>query len=208
MSAATMIACSGDEIMLGKHSFLGPIDPQFILNTPLGARVVSAQNIEDQFERAQEECADPVKIGAWIPILNQYGPDMLQKCHHASKLCKSLTNGWLQAYMFQGESDSKKKAKKIAEWLASHKHFRTHGRHISREELKSKGMKITCLEQDEELQDLVLSVFHSTTLTFDNSPSVKIVENHYGKAFVKMNAMQMQIQGVPIIPANAPKPPS
>ena len=27
MSAATMLACSGDKIVMGKHSFLGPIDP-------------------------------------------------------------------------------------------------------------------------------------------------------------------------------------
>src|SRR5208337_1766644 len=33
MSAATMIACAGDAIVLGKHSFLGPIDPQLMLNT-------------------------------------------------------------------------------------------------------------------------------------------------------------------------------
>ena len=33
MSAATMLACSANTIMMGKHSFLGPIDPQFILAT-------------------------------------------------------------------------------------------------------------------------------------------------------------------------------
>jgi ClpP class serine protease len=27
MSAATMIACAADVIVMGKHSFLGPIDP-------------------------------------------------------------------------------------------------------------------------------------------------------------------------------------
>jgi len=27
MSAATMLACAADEIIMGKHSFIGPIDP-------------------------------------------------------------------------------------------------------------------------------------------------------------------------------------
>ena len=31
MSAATMIACTADEIVMGKHSFLGPTDPQLLL---------------------------------------------------------------------------------------------------------------------------------------------------------------------------------
>lgn len=30
MSAATMLACSANRIIMGKHSFLGPIDPQLI----------------------------------------------------------------------------------------------------------------------------------------------------------------------------------
>lgn len=32
MSAGTMIACAGKEIVMGNHSSLGPIDPQFNLN--------------------------------------------------------------------------------------------------------------------------------------------------------------------------------
>ena len=33
MSAATMIACAANEILMGKHSFLGPTDPQIVLST-------------------------------------------------------------------------------------------------------------------------------------------------------------------------------
>lgn len=203
MSAATMIACAADEIVLGKHSFLGPTDPQFILSTPLGQRIVTAQNIVDQFERAQKECADPSKIGAWIPILSQYGPDLLQKCQHASELSKSLITGWLASYMFKGQPDARKKARRIANWLASHKRFRTHGRHLCREDLRKNGLdKIVDLESDPILQDLALSLFHATTQTFDMSPAVKIIENHLGRAFVKMVGVTMSAPKPPV-----PKPP-
>src|SRR6266542_2853057 len=83
MSAATMISCAGDRIVMGKHSFLGPIDPQFIFNTAVGQRAVSAEAIREQFALAQKECTDPAKLGAWIPMLSQYGPDILVKCQHA-----------------------------------------------------------------------------------------------------------------------------
>lgn len=56
MSAATMIACAADEIVMGKHSFLGPTDPQLPLATALGMRLVPAQAILDQFDKAQHEC--------------------------------------------------------------------------------------------------------------------------------------------------------
>ena len=79
MSAATMIACAADEIMMGKHSFLGPTDPQFLLTTPLGVRSVPAQAVLDQFEKAKRECADPAKLSAWLPMLAQYGPSSCGK---------------------------------------------------------------------------------------------------------------------------------
>ncbi len=129
MSAATMIACAADEIVLGKHSFLGPIDPQLILTTPLGPRMVPAENILQQFEQAKEECKDPVKLGAWLPMFNQYGPDLLVSCENARALSKKLVRGWLEEWMFKGERDRKTKARRIADWLSNHGYFKSHGRH-------------------------------------------------------------------------------
>lgn len=61
MSAATMISCAADEIVMGKHSFVGPTDPQMLLATQLGMRSVPAQAVLDQFDRAQADCANPAR---------------------------------------------------------------------------------------------------------------------------------------------------
>lgn len=87
--------------------------------------------------------------------------------------------------MFQGETDASHKAKQTAKWLANHQHFKSHNRHISRDVLQERNLKILQLEDDEKLQDLCLSVFHATTHTFTGTPSAKIVENHTGRAFIK-----------------------
>lgn len=184
MSAATMIACAGDEILMGKHSFLGPIDPQISIDTPLGPRWEPAQTILDQFEQAKEECSDPAKMAAWHPMLNQFGPGLLIRCKHASELSKSLVQSWLEQYMFKARRDRKKHAKSIANWLCDHSHFKTHGRRISRNQIKDRGMEVKYLEENQTEQDHVLSVFHSTTHTFDGTSVVKIIENHAGRAFI------------------------
>lgn len=95
MSAATMVACSADRILMGKHSFLGPIDPQMVLNSPFGPMMVPAEAILEQFKRAKEECQDPAKLGAWIPMLSQYGPALLVQCEHARDLARALVATWL-----------------------------------------------------------------------------------------------------------------
>jgi ClpP class serine protease len=61
MSAATMLACSANRIVMGKHSFLGPIDPQFIIQTELGRASVPAHAIEEQFELAKRE----IQLKGW-----------------------------------------------------------------------------------------------------------------------------------------------
>ncbi len=185
MSAATMISCAADRIVMGKHSFLGPIDPQLVLHTALGARMVAADAIIDQFDRAVTECQDPKKLMAWAPMLQQYGPDLLQHCENVVALSRTLVTEWLQTYMFKRRPDRVEKAAKISEWLAAHGNHKTHGRHLSREQLKEQGLCIDNLEKDQELQDLVLSIFHATTLTFTMSAAAKIIENHSGRAFVK-----------------------
>jgi hypothetical protein len=204
MSAATMLACACNEIVMGKHSSLGPIDPQFILATGAGPQAVPAQAILDQFEMAKEECKDPQKLGTWIPILQQYGPGLLVQSRNALKLSDTLVHEWLREHMFAGDKDAEGKAAKIAAFLNNHEHFKSHGRYIPRDKLEKLGVRVVELEKDQKLQDLVLACYHSATHTFSYAPHVvKLFENNLGKAFVKME------QSFQIIPqlVKLPNPP-
>ena len=163
------------------------------MGTPLGPRTVAAQAIKSQFEFIRRECADPTKIAAFVPMLNQYGPDLLQLCENAIDLSRTLVQRWLAGFMFSGEPDGEAKASHIASWLADHKHQKTHGRFLNRDVLRAQGLRITDLEADQQLQDLVLSVFHATTHTFDNSTTVKIIENNRGRAYMKAIQPQMPV---------------
>ena len=190
MSAATMIACAADEIALGKHSFLGPTDPQILLPTPLGVRLVPAQAVLDQFDRAQQECADPAKLSAWLPTLNQYGPDLLVQCENALSMSRELVKTWLETYMFKELADRSARARSVADWLADHKNFKSHGRHLSRAEVEKNRLMVFRLEDDETFQDMSLSVFHAATHTFTGTTAAKIVESHTGRAFIKHQVVQ------------------
>lgn len=196
MSAATMISCAADQIVMGRHSFIGPIDPQFSLQTGLGPRFVPAQAIVDQFAKATAECQDPNKIRAWLPMLTQYGPDLLVACENATKLSKNLVSNWLENYMFKDEQTAANKAQSIADWMADHNEFKAHGRPISREMARDKGMNIVDLEDDQFLQDAVLSVYHATSHTFGHSIVAKIVENHLGKAYMENLSVQQVFPGI------------
>lgn len=58
MSAATMMAMAADEIVMGAHSQLGPIDPQLTIGTPEGPRSAPAAAIREQFDEAAKDLAE------------------------------------------------------------------------------------------------------------------------------------------------------
>lgn len=195
MSAATMWTFACNVIVMGKHSQLGPIDPQMI--SP--AWQAPARAILKQFEQARGECKDPALLGAWMPILQQYGPALIQQCEAAEALAKRLAREWLEKYMFAGAYDAAKKAEHIASYFANYEIHQSHSLGIDREQAKGQGLLVDDLETDQALQDAVLSVHHATMHTF-NGPSIKIVENHLGRAYVKMTqqvVFQMPMPGQP-----------
>lgn len=200
MSAATMLACAGDRIVMGKHSSLGPIDPQFLLATPSGTMAHPAQAILDQFDLAKDECKDPQLLGAWMPILPQYGPSLLLQCMNALDLAENLVAEWLRTWMLapQGRDKAARKARAIARTLSNHAKFKSHGRPIHRDAARGMGLVVDNLEDDQVLQDLVLTVYHATMHTFGATTAAKIIENQLGRAFVKMQVVpNMQFQLAP-----------
>ena len=188
MSAATMIACSGSSIVMGKHSNIGPVDPQLIINGPTGQTSNPAKAIIDQFYKALKEVNNPDKQ-AWAILLNQYGPSIITQCENYIQMSEALVRDWLARFMFKDMKDSEQKesiVNKIAAFLANHDNFKSHGRHISREKAEKMGLRIEHLEDDADFQDFVLSVFHATTHAFSSTPAMKIIENQKVKAFIKI----------------------
>lgn len=205
MSAATMLACSSNRIVMARHSFLGPIDPQIILRGPNGPQSYPAQAILEQFDQAKEECQDPQVLGTWMPILGQYGPSLLVQCQNAKDLARRLVGRWIFQYMFGGDKKRRRKATGIAQKLSNHKRFLSHSRHIDREKARKLGLVVDDLEADQRLQDLVLAVYHATSHTFAGTTAVKIIENHRGRAFIKKERQQ-QVQLVKAAPAQPTQP--
>ncbi|MCF6332073.1 MAG: ATP-dependent Clp protease proteolytic subunit [Draconibacterium sp.] len=175
MSAGTMIPFSGKEIVMGKHSSLGPIDPQ-VGNMP-------AEAVIGEFEQAKRDIlANPKAAGYWQFILQKYHSTFLTSCSQAIELSKILAKEWLLGNMCDGDES---KCDTILELFSSHKETKMHARHIGIDRCKESGLKITNIEGDQKFQDLLLTVHHAFMHTFSASAAIKIIENHEGNAFIE-----------------------
>ena len=185
MSAATMIACAADEIIMGKQSAIGPIDPQIFF----GNHSAPAQSLLDDFEKAKEEVSsNPNLAPLWVSKMRDYPPGIFNICENTINVAKEKVTTWISQYMFKKRKGSREDAEKIAEWLGDANFHRTHGHPISYDEALRRGLKVSRLEDDNKLQDLVMSIFHATSMTFVSTPCVKIIENQFGKGlFTRIN---------------------
>lgn len=187
MSAATMLCCACDEIIMAKHSALGPIDPQMGVTGSNGAGYfIPVQAILDEFKQAKTEVtSNPNLATLWVNRINSYPHGFFKKCEDTIKLAKTMVESWLAVHMFQGVNSNT--ANSIASWLSDASQHLTHGRPINLDTATSKGMIINPLEADQTLQDLVLSIFHATMTTFDVTPCVKLIENQDGKGWYNIS---------------------
>jgi hypothetical protein len=110
--------------------------------------------------------------------------------------------------MFAGDADAATKAETASKWFADFNFFKSHGRRVSRDDVKKLDLKVTELEEDSELQDLVLSVHHATRHTFSNTGTTKIIENHNGHAYIEQLQQIQVVSGPPQQPAPPGQPQS
>lgn len=184
MSVATMISCACDKIIMGKHSALGPIDPQITISTQTGHYTAPAQSILDEFELAKKEVTtNPDTAPIWIRRIDKYPIGFLQICDNTIKLSKQIVREWLKCYMLKNSVNKEKIANEISEWLGDTNFHKSHGRPIGIKELISHGMEVEPLEADDDLQDKVLSVFHAAMATHEFTDCTKFIENQNGKGY-------------------------
>ncbi len=178
MSAGTMIACCGKEIIMGKQSSLGPTDPQI--------RGLPAHGVLEEFDTARREVLlNNNEILLWREIISKYHPTFLGECKKAIDLSSELVIDWLKTGMFRECGDAEVVAKNIVKkHLNNHSSSKTHDRHFSLKTCKEFGLKVVDLESNQELQDKVLSIHHATIHSINILNALKIIQSQVNAPWV------------------------
>jgi len=183
MSAGTMISMAADRIVMARHSQLGPIDPQMPMP---GGRSYSARAISDQFEQAKAEiAADPSAARAWAPILATLGPGLVKEATNNLEYSERMVANWLKSYMLSGSADAETEAARIAHYFADNAQHKSHGRRIGRDEARDQGLVVEDLEDNQDAQEAVLTMYHLMTIWFEQTLVTKMIWSSKGLTWVK-----------------------
>lgn len=177
MSAGTMMACACNQIHMGEHSSLGPIDPQF--------NGISTHGVLEEFQKAIEEVKkDPKVLPMYRLLIEKYHPTFLGDCEKAITLSSEFVGEWLKTGMFRNDENKDEIVAHILDKLNNHSETKQHDRHLDIDYIKSIGLRVAKLEE-EPLQDATLSVHHAFILTFSQTSATKIIESASGSCFIK-----------------------
>ncbi len=195
MSAGTMIACSCKEIVMGRQSSLGPIDPQY--------GVISAANLLSEVRKAKAEISSNPNLALfWNPILSKITPSFLERCEWALQDQNEFLDSTLAQNMFLdlNESDRLAKIEAVRSVFANNE-GRAHNTHIQYQKCFDAGLNVVRLEDDQTFQDLVLTVHHCYMHTLSNTGAFKVIENHLGRAIVRVQQTHVHLVQQPTVVA-------
>ena len=121
----------------------------------------------------------------WKEIIKQYRPSFVGECDNVVKMSHELVKGWLQDCMFKDSESKEQKAQVVMGELASHDASKVHDRHYDFVKCKELGLNVTALEENQDLQEVVLSLYHCYLLSIYRLPSaVKFIESQHGESFI------------------------
>jgi ATP-dependent protease ClpP protease subunit len=185
MSAGTMIALAADNIIMGRQSQLGPIDPQFII----GNGAVSAYSIKAQFEAAKADIVgnptNPSYAHLWAPILQSMGLGLYQQAITALKHSEDLVRDWLKARMFKNNPNANNLADAAGKYFNDASTHMSHGKRIDRAAARAQNLNIEDLETNQDLQEAVLTLYHLVTIAIEKGPTVKVLASSTGRQYIK-----------------------
>lgn len=184
-SAGTIIAMSGDEIIMDEMSALGPIDAQITTN----GKTFSAHAFLEGLDKIKQEVIDKNELNrAYIPILQGISPGEIQHCQNALDFAKNIVSSWLEIYKFgpwdkhssNGQpvtpEEKKQRATEIADELCNHSLWLSHGRSIKIDDLTRMRLRITDLNEHPELKEAVRRYYSLLRMSFENTNIYKLYE--------------------------------
>lgn len=197
-SAGTIMVLSGDNILMTETGSLGPIDAQI----KIGRSVVSAY---DYMEWTREKHEEAERVGKLNPfdavMIAQISPGELESVNYALKYAEDLVVDWLVRYKFKNwkvtetrkipvtDDMKSKRANEIAAELLNHAKWRIHGRSIKASDLRAIGLRITKVDEDEKLRDVVYRIQTVCRLLFSSTNTYKIFATEKGKIFKRAVAV-------------------
>ena len=209
MSAGTILALSGDEILMTETGSLGPIDAQVLI----GRSLVSAHGYIDWVDNTRNYAEQNGRLNPFdATMVAQISPGELTQVTNAYNFAINLVKEWLPKYKFKNWDRTKtrgisvtkemkyKRAEEIAQELANQKKWNTHSRPLKLSDLYELGLQVIPVEHEPDgMLDIVYKIKTINRMIFNATSAFKLFITDSNKVH-RLSTDKQAIK--PIIPNN------
>ena len=178
MSAATMLACAGDQIILSGFASLSPTNPLVVVPTMGGSMMVPAHAVVDERNELLRHLRSPDATGEDLMSLVSQPPGLFHDARHIISESSLTLGGWIESYSRAPDAPRATTGQHIADWISSYYQHLGHASIITLDDLRRYGLNVDHMNNHSAVQEFCMTAFHAAQVAFMFTDTVKIVKCH------------------------------
>ena len=178
MSAAAMLTCAADEIIMGGFASLSPTNPLVIVPTMGGQMTLPAQAVVDERNELLRRLQGPDATGEDLMSLVSQPPGLFHDSRRIIADSRLVLGGWIERYSRHPDAPTATTGQHIADWLSDYYRHLGHSSVLTIDDLRRYGLNVTHLNEYPDLLKPCVTAFQAAQVAFMLTESAKIVLCH------------------------------
>ena len=182
MSAAAMLACAADQIIMGGFASLSPTNQLVVVPTMGGSMMLPAQAVVDERNELLRRLQGPDGTGEDLMSLVAQPPGMFHDARPIISESRLTLGGWIDRYSRDPNAPRATTGQHIADRISDYYRHLGHASVITLDDLRRYGLNVDHLNNHPELQEFCMTAFRATQIAFMLTDTVKVVRCHADSA--------------------------
>ena len=178
MSAAAMLACAADQIIMSGFASLSPTNPLVVVPTMGGSIMVPAQAVVDEHNELLRHLQGPDGTGEDLMSLVAQPLGMFHDARRIISESRLTLGGWIDSYSRDPDAPRSTTGQHIAGRISDYYRHLGHASVITLDDLRRYGLNVDHMNNHSELQEFCMTAFHAAQIAFILTDTVKVVRCH------------------------------
>ena len=178
ISAAAMLACAADQIIMSGFASLSPTNPLVVVPTMGGPMMVPAHAVVDERNELVRRLQSPEGTGDDVIAIAAQPIGLFHDARRIISESNLTLGGWIEAYSRSPNAPQANTGQHIADWISGYYQHLGHASVLTLADLQRYGLNATHMNHYAEVQEHCIEAFDAALVAFMLTDTVKVVRCH------------------------------
>ena len=181
MSAAAMLACAADQIIMDGFASLSPTNPMVVVPTIGGPMMVPAQAAVDERDELVRRLGSPGGTGDDLMALVCQPLGLFHDTRRMISESNLTLRGWIESYSRAPNTPQANTSQNIADWISDYYQHLGHASVLTLDDLQNHGLNVDHMNHHADEKEHCIEALHAAQVAFMLTDTVKVVRCHVDK---------------------------